>query len=164
MGSSDGRVAAHEAPADGERCRRPLDSLPRLGILAGGEFDEEAAAEIVGACPRGGAELADTGIRRSAVQSHPPAPETQREHEVRSWSDAPFAVGLDGEIPAVGPELEAVVFDAADLGATARVVEPQLAGRTVELLHERIREDSAEGQAGARHDDAHLERRASGSL
>jgi hypothetical protein len=42
---------AHEAPADGERCRRPIDGLPRLGILADGEFDKEAAVERVGACP-----------------------------------------------------------------------------------------------------------------
>ena len=57
----------HEAPADGERCRRPIDSLPRLGILAGGEFDEEAAVEFVGAGPRGGAEKAGGTICGSAV-------------------------------------------------------------------------------------------------
>jgi len=155
---------ARETPADGERCRRPVGSLPRLGILAGGEFDEEAAVELVGACPRGGAEIAGGPICGSAVQSQPPAPETQREHEVRPWSDPPFAVSLDEEIPAVGGELEAVVFDADDLGARARVVEPQLAGGTVELSYEPIRKDPAEGQAGARHDDAHLERRASGRV
>ena len=118
---------ALEAPVDGERCWRPLDDLPRLGIFAGGEFDEEAAVELVGACPRGGAEIAGGTICGSAAQSHLPAPETQREHEVSPWSDPPFAVGLDEEVPAVGAELEAVVSDAADLGATARVVEPQLA-------------------------------------
>ena len=155
---------AHEAPADGERCRRPVGSLPRLGILAGGEFDEEAAAELVGACPRGGAEIAGGTIGGSAVQSHLPAPETRREHEMRPWRDPPLAVGLDEEFPAVGVELEAVVSDAADLGTTARVVEPQLAGGKVVLLHEPIREDPAEGQAAARHDDAHLERRASGRV
>jgi hypothetical protein len=155
---------AHEAPADGERCRRPLDGLPRLGILAGGEFDEEAAAELVGACPRGGAEIAGGTICGLAAQSHLPAPKTQREHEARLWSDPPFAVGLNEEVPTVGSELDAVVADAADLGATTRVVEPQLAGGTVELLHERIRENPAEGQAQARHDDAHLERRASGRV
>ena len=57
----------HETPAEGERCRRPIDGLPRLGIFAGGELDEEAAAEIVGACSRGGVELADAGIRGSAA-------------------------------------------------------------------------------------------------
>jgi hypothetical protein len=31
------------------------------------------------------------------------------------------------------------VFNATDLGATAGVVEPQLAGGTVELFHEPIR-------------------------
>ena len=155
---------AHEAPADGERCWWPLDGLPRLGVFAGGELDEEAAVGLVGACPRGGAEIAGGSICGSAVQSHLPAPETQREHEARSWSNAPFAVGLDEEVPAVGAELEAVVSDADYLGSRARVVEPQLAGGTVELSHEPIREDPAEGQAGARHDDAHLERRAPGSL
>ncbi len=133
---------ALEAPADGERCRRPLDSLPRIGILAGGEFDEEATAELVGACPRGGAEIAGGAICGSAAQSHLPAPESQREHEARLWSDPPSAVGLDEEVPTIGAELEAVVSDAADLGATAPMVEPQL----------------------ARHDDAHLERRALGRV
>jgi hypothetical protein len=90
-----------------------------------------AAALLVGACPRGGAEIAGGTICGSAAQPHLPASETQREHEVRPWSDAPFAVGLDQEVPAVGAELDAVVSDAADLGATARVVEPQLAGGTV---------------------------------
>src|SRR5258705_7231882 len=134
----------HEAPADGERCRRPLDSLPRLGILAGGEFDEEAAVKLVGACPRGGAEITGGGICGSAAQSHLPAPESQREHEARPWSDPPFAVGLDEEVPSVGSELDAVVSDAADLCATARMVEPQLAGGTVELSHDPIREDPGE--------------------
>src|SRR5258705_10741474 len=105
---------ALEAPADSEWCRRPLYGLPRLGIFAGGELDEEAAAELVGACPRGGVEMADTGIRGSAAQFHLPAPELQREHEARPWSDPPFAVDLDEEIPAVGAELQAVVSDAAD--------------------------------------------------
>jgi hypothetical protein len=149
---------------DGERCRRPIDGLPRLGIFAGGELDKEATVELVGAYPRDGVEITDGGIRGSAAQSHPLAPETQREHEARPGSDATFAVGLDEEVPAVGPKLEAVVFNAADLGATARVVETQLAGRTVEPLHERIREDPAEGQGEARHDDVHLERRASGRV
>jgi hypothetical protein len=38
---------ALEAPADGERRLRPIYDLPRLGIFAGGEFDEEAAAKHV---------------------------------------------------------------------------------------------------------------------
>ena len=84
-----------EAPADGERCRRPVGSLPRLGILAGGEFDEEAAVELIGACSRGGVERTSGRICGSVAQSHLSAPETQREHEVRPWSDAPFAVGLN---------------------------------------------------------------------
>ena len=153
-----------KAPADTERCRRPIDGLPRFGIFAGGKFDEEVAAELVGACPRAGAEIAGGTICGLAVQSHLPAPKTCREHEVRPWSDPPFAVGLDEEFPAVGAELEAVVFDAADLGARARVVEPQFAGGSVELLHEPIREDPAEGQAAAWHDNVHLERRALGRV
>lgn len=150
----------HEAPADGERRRRPIDGLPRLGILASGEFDDEAAAELVGAGPRRGVEIAGGTICGSAAQSHLPAPESQREHEVRTRSDPPFAVGLDEEVPTVGPELDAVVFDAADLSATACVVEPQLAGGTVKFPHEPIREDSGEGAGQPWHDDAHLERRA----
>ncbi|MDT4965668.1 MAG: hypothetical protein QOJ64_405 [Acidobacteriota bacterium] len=153
-----------EAPADGERRRRPVGGLSRIGIRTGGEFDEEAAAELVGACPGSGAEIAGGNIRGSAVQSHLPAPETEREHEVRPWSDPPFAVGLDEEVPAVGGELEAVGFGAANPGATARVVEPQFTRGTVKLFHEPIREDPAEGQAGARHDDAHIERRGSGRV
>jgi hypothetical protein len=43
---SAGLTRAREVPADGERRRRPIDGLPRFGILAGGEFDEEAAGEI----------------------------------------------------------------------------------------------------------------------
>ena len=77
---------------------------------------------------------------------------------MRWWSDAPFVVGLDEEGPAIGPEFNAVAFDVADVGARARVIKPQLAGCTAELLHERIRKDSAEGQTEARHDDAHRER------
>jgi hypothetical protein len=41
-----------EAAADGEECRGPLDGLPRVGFCAVGEFDEELAVELVGACPR----------------------------------------------------------------------------------------------------------------
>ena len=158
------RWQAREAPANGKRRRRPLDSLPRLGILAGGEFDEEAAAEFIGACPRVGAEIAVGTICGSAVQSHLPAPETRRKHEMRHWRDPSFDVGLDEEFPAIGAELEAVVSAPADLGARARVVEPQLAGGKVVLSHEPIREDPAEGQAAARHDDVHLECRALGRI
>jgi hypothetical protein len=64
-----------EASAEGERCRRPVDSLPRHVILADGELDEEAAVELVGACPRGGAGIAHGRICGSAAQSHLPAPE-----------------------------------------------------------------------------------------
>jgi hypothetical protein len=49
---------ARETPADGERRLPPLDDLPRLDVLAGDEFGEEAAVELAGACPRGGAEVA----------------------------------------------------------------------------------------------------------
>ena len=35
----------HEASTDRERRRRPIDGLPRFGILAGGELDEEVADE-----------------------------------------------------------------------------------------------------------------------
>lgn len=154
---SDAVWEAREAPADGERRRRPLDGLPRLGVFAGGEFDHETAVEFLGAFPRGGVEMADCGIRGSAAQSHLPSPESQRKHEARSWSDAPFPVSLDEEVPAIGGQLEAVLPDGAGLGARAGVVEPQFAGRTVELGHEPIRENPTEGQGGARHDDAHLE-------
>lgn len=155
---------AHEDPADSERCGRPVGSLTRLGILASGEFDEEAAADLVGACSRCGAEKARGTICGSAVQSHLPATEASREDEMCRWSDPPFAVRLDDEFPAVGTELEAVLFNAADPGARARVVEPQLARGQVVLLHERIRENPTEGQAAARHDDAHVERRTSGRV
>lgn len=74
---------ADEAPADRERCRWPVGALPRLGILAVGERDEEAAAELVGAYPRGGAEIAGGTIGWAAVESQPRASETQRKHEVR---------------------------------------------------------------------------------
>ena len=155
---------AHEAPADGERCRRPLNSLPRVGILAGGEFDEEAADELVGAGALAGAEIAAGAICGLAAQSHLPAPQSQREHEARPWCDPAFAVSLDQEIPTVGAEFDAVVSDAADPGSTAPVVEPQLAGGAVELAHERIGENPAEGSGQPRHNDAHLERRALGRI
>ncbi len=53
---------------------------------------------------------------------------------------------------------------ADDLGAWARVVELQFAGSEAVLLDDPIREDPAERQAGARHDDAHVERRAWGRV
>jgi len=94
----------------------------------------------------------------SAAQAPQPAHELHREHEARPRSDPPFAVGLDKEVPAVGAELEAIGGDAADLGAAAGVVEPQLVGREPE---DPVRKEPEEGPSGARFHDAHLERRAS---
>jgi len=162
--SGAGLTRAREAPAEGEWRRRPIDGLFRVGILADGEFDEEAAAEIVRACPRGGAEIAVGTICRPAIQSHLSAPKTRRKNEMRPRSDPPFAISLDQEFPAVGVELDAIVSDAADPGARTRVVEPQLARGKVMLLHDPIRKDAEEGQAAARHDDLYLERRALGSV
>jgi hypothetical protein len=82
----------------------------------------EAAVEFIGRCPPGGVEIADGRICRSAAQTHLPAPDGERVHEARPWSDPPCFVGLDGEVPAVGAELEAVVPDVADLGTTAHVI------------------------------------------
>ena len=153
-----------ETPADGERCRRPLDSLSRFSIFAVGEFDEEAAVELAGACPRGGVERAGGTICGPAIQPHVPAPESQRKHEVRSWTDPPFAVGLNEEVPAIGAELKPVGSNAAYSGARARMIEPQLAGGTVHLLYDPIREDPAEGPSQPGYDNSHLERWVAGSL
>lgn len=152
-----------ETPADSERRRRPLDDLPRLDILAGGELDEEAAVKLVGTCPRGGAEIAGGPVCGSAAQRPLPFRELHRVDKARPWSDPLFAVGLDEEVPAVGAEREAVVFDAADLGATARVVKPPLAAR-LQLLLERGREEPEEGPGEARLHDMHRERRAWGRV
>lgn len=152
-----------EPPADSERSRRPVGSLTRLGILAAGEFDEEAAAKLVGVWPRDGVNIALGRIGGLAVQFHLPAPESQRKQESRRWSDAPFAVSRDDEVQTFGKEIETVGFN-ADLGAGAGVVEPHFAGSTVQLFHEPIRKDATEWQTGARHDDAHIERRASGCV
>jgi hypothetical protein len=46
------------------RCWRPFEGLPRLDVFAGGEFDEEVAAELVGVYRRGGAEIADVPVPR----------------------------------------------------------------------------------------------------
>src|SRR6185503_12406568 len=62
------------------------------------------------------------------------------------------------EVPIVRFELYAIISDAHDLGATAGVVEPQLAGSSVEPPHDPIRQDSAERPRHPRHDYAHLER------
>ena len=149
-----------EAAANGERPRWPLNRPARVGVLAAGEFDEEAAGEFLGTGARGGAEIAGRTICGAAVQSHLPAPESDGEYEMRRLSDPPFGVGLDREFPAVGAELEAVWSNANNLGAVAGVIETQLAGCTVELLDEPIRKDSAEGPGHPGHDDAHRERRA----
>jgi hypothetical protein len=108
------------------RCWRPFEDLPRLDVFAGGEFDEGVAAELVGICRRGGAEIADVPVPR--LDAAPP-------------SYPPFAVDLDGEIPALGPELEPVVPDQANRTATARVVERQFIGRDEP-------EEPAEGPGG----------------
>ena len=118
---------AREASPDGERRRRPFNDLPRLGIFAGGKLDQEAAVEHFGAGARGGLEIAGGPISWSAAQRSLPFREQDREHEACPWSDPTFAVDLEQEIPAVGAEFEAVLSDAADPGARARVVEPQLA-------------------------------------
>ena len=144
-----------EAPVDGERCRRPLDGLPRLDIHAGGELDEKAAVNLVGACPRGGEERTGGPICGPAAQTPPLFCEHYREHEVRSWSDPPFVVGLDDQLPAVRAEFEVVVFDAADLRATAGVVEPQIFVPE-ELRLEFGREDSEERTGGAWLNDLNL--------
>jgi hypothetical protein len=44
------------------------------------------------------------------------------------------------------------------------MVEPQFARRAVELGHKPFREETKEGTCEARHDDAHFERLALGSL
>jgi hypothetical protein len=106
---------AHEAPADGERRRRPIGGLLRFGILAGGELDEEAAAELVGSGSRAGAEIAGSTICGSAAQSQMLTPECQREHEACRWSDPPFAVGLDKKIPAIGAEFNASAIMISDV-------------------------------------------------
>ena len=118
---------AREASPDGERRWRPLNDLPRLGIFAGGKLDQEAAVEHVGAGPRSGLEIAGGTISWSAAQRPLPFREQDREDEACPWSDATFAVGLEQEVPAVGAKFEAVLSDAADPRASARVVEPQLA-------------------------------------
>ena len=80
------------ASAKGERCRWPLDGLPGLDILAGGELDEESAVQLVGAFQRGGVERAGGPICGSAAQPPLLIRELDREHEVRSWSDLTFAL------------------------------------------------------------------------
>ena len=112
-----------ESPADSERCWRPLDDLPRLGILAGGEFDEEASVERAGACLYGVVEIAHGLVCGSAAQRPLPFRQFDGEHEARPRSDPSLAVYLDEEVPAIGAEFKAVVPDAAAPGTTARVVE-----------------------------------------
>ena len=118
---------AREASPNGERRRRPLDDLPRLGIFAGGELDEEAAIEHVGAGPRGGVEIAGGPIPWSAAQRPLSFREQDREHEACPWSEPTFAVGFEQEVPAIGAEFEVVLTDHPDPGARACLVEPQLA-------------------------------------
>ena len=124
----------------------------------------EAALKLVRAGPRARMELTNSRNRGSAAQFHIPSSEGHLNHETRCWNDAPSAVGCDGEIPRVSLELKTVGANADHLGSRARVVESQLAGCAVHLARQPIREDPAEWQAEARHDDVHRERRASGSL
>ena len=132
MCARDGPAAAPQSFHGGERCRRPRDVLPRLDILAGGQLDDEAAIHLAGSLRRGGLERASGPICWSATQAQLSFCELDREQETRSWSDPPFVVGHDEEVPAFGAELEAIVFDAADFGAGAQVIEPQFIGREPE--------------------------------
>ena len=109
-----------------EGLRRPTEGLPRVGILAAGELDVEAAAEFTGLGQRGDAERTDGRIAGPAA--HPP--EALLEHELEdhlSLGGHP-AVSVEDEdqIPVVSAEFEAPGADAADGGAGARRFEPQV--------------------------------------
>src|SRR5438132_11431231 len=104
-----------EAAMDGEREHRVIARLPRLDVFAPGKLDEEAAARFAGIFRRADAEIADAAIRGPAAHCHRLAPafHPAREDDARTRSDAPVAVDLEGEIPALSSELEAVAPDHA---------------------------------------------------
>ena len=151
---------ALETPANGERCWRPFDDLPRLGIFAGGEFNEEATVESVGNGPRGSGEVAGGSVCGPAAQHPLLFRQYHCIHKVRPWSDLPLAVGLNQKGPAIGAEFKAVGADTADFNARVRVVEAQFAA-CFQLLFEFGREDAKEGPGKTRFHDPKLERRAS---
>src|SRR5256885_417594 len=114
-----------EAAVDGEGEHRVIARLSRLDVFAPGKLDEETAARFAAACRRGDAEVADAAIRGPAAHCHRLAPafHPAREDDARTGSHAPVAVDLEGEIPALSPELEAVAADHANRRARARLGE-----------------------------------------
>jgi len=66
-------------------------------------------------------------IGRSAAQRPLYLRELHRKDEARPGSDPPFLVYLDEEVPTLGAELDSILSNAANPGARARMIEPQLA-------------------------------------
>ena len=138
-----------------EGIRRPTEGLSRVGMLAAGELDVEAAAEFTGLGRRSSAERTDGRIAGPAA--HPP--QLLHEHELEDHlglgGHLPVSVEDEDQIPVVSAEFEAPGADAADGGAGARRFEPQVRLEPKELW----RKDPAERQAEARPDDLHHEGR-----
>lgn len=160
---------ARETPAQSKRCLRPrvawtspglcIEDLPCHGVLATGELDEEAAIKQVGVRARLGVEITGRTICGPAPQRPQFLRDLDRENETRSLSDVPFPIGLHDEVPAVSAELEVVRRNATDSGATACLIETQLANPK-QLCFDFRREDPEERPVGARLLDVNLKRRA----
>ena len=144
-----------EAPVEEEGLRWPTEGRPRVCIFAASQLDVETAAEFTGLGQRGQTEQTDGRIGGPAA--HPPQAllEGELEDHLGLGGHAPVAVEDDDQIPVVRTEFEAPGTDAADGGAGARRVEPQVRLEPEDLQ----REDPAERQADARPDDLHHERR-----
>src|SRR5258707_1071837 len=84
-------------------------------------------------------------IRGAAAQCHRlrvlSASQPTRKHQARPGSDSPGTVGLDGEIPALRLELEAVARDDTNRRPAAGGAERQIVGRNDP-------EEPAEGPVG----------------
>ncbi|PIV81605.1 hypothetical protein COW53_03500 [bacterium CG17_big_fil_post_rev_8_21_14_2_50_64_8] len=92
---------------DDKGFRRPIEGFPRVGILATGELDVEAAAEFTGFGRRSGDERADDRVAGPAA--HPPEAllEFEFEGHLGLANHPPVGVDNEDQIPAVSAEFDA---------------------------------------------------------
>jgi hypothetical protein len=95
-------------------------------MLAAGELDVEAAAELSGLGQRGGAERTDGRIAGPAAHTLQLLLEHELEDHVGFGGRLPVSVEDEDQVPVVSAEFKAPGTDAADGGTGARRFEPQV--------------------------------------